>query len=104
MKEELAFSSKSIKPSTQDYLLGSKEFLEMLKTSKVGAGKTFVFCELAKRYFLTDIKKVLILVLIVFYVCTEVGSNEVHSFFNAFIQYSVCFLFIFDGRALVHCL
>lgn len=27
-----------------------------------GAGKTYVFCELAKRYFLTDIKKVLILV------------------------------------------
>ena len=40
-------------------IVGEKRCMLQMPT---GAGKTFAFCELAKRYFLTDIKKVLILV------------------------------------------
>jgi DNA or RNA helicases of superfamily II len=53
------YQIKAIEDIERKFDRGEKRCMLQMPT---GAGKTFVFCELAKRYFLTDIKKVLILV------------------------------------------
>jgi len=53
------YQIKAIEDIERKFDRGEKRCMLQMPT---GAGKTFVFCELAKRFFLTEIKKVLILV------------------------------------------